>query len=235
VANTDSLLAARYYRQGEHTWGDVVNRVAGHLYPFNPPMQAEAYEFMHSKRFLPSSPVLMNAGSQYPMLCSCFVLPVQDSIAALMESLTDTVMIQKYGGGVGLNFSAIRPEGSLVHTTQGKASGPVSFAGFWNEAMQVIRQGGKRQGAMMGVLNYDHKDLPLFLRAKETEGKLTNFNLSVGLTADAFKVDDVVLPHGMTAQQTLRAIAERAWHNGEPGWLYLDNINKQNPYIRCTH
>ena len=234
MSSTNDLLAARYYRPGEKSWKDIVNRVAGHLYPHNPEAQAEAFGLMASHKFVPSSPVLMNAGSRFPMMCSCFVLPVHDSISALMESLTDTVMIQKYGGGVGLNFSAIRPEGSIVSTTNGRASGPVSFAGFWNEAMQVIRQGGKRQGAMMGVLNFDHQDLPLFLMAKEVEGKLTNFNLSVGLTQPFF--DDLLIgghtvwPHGMSTLQVLDAIASRAWHNGEPGWLYLDNINKRNPY-----
>jgi len=197
-------------------------------------MGADLYNALVGMYFLPSSPVLMNAGSPVPMLCSCFVLPVKDSIAEIMESLTNTVSIQKYGGGVGLNFSAIRPEGSRVNTTNGKASGPVSFMGFWNEAMNVIRQGGKRQGAMMGVLNFDHKDVHEFLIAKTVEGKLTNFNLSVGLTKEFF--DDLAAggntmwPSNMTTTEIFNEIALQAWGNGEPGWLYLDNINAHNPY-----
>lgn len=240
--SVQDLLEARYLRPGEHDWRDIAQRVARFLYPDDKAQAALTYALIQLKRFVPSSPVLMNAGSPHPMMCSCFVLPVEDSIPAIMESLTHTVMIQKYGGGVGLNFSPIRPEGSLVHTTGGRASGPVSFAGFWNEAMNVIRQGGKRQGAMMGVLDVGHKDLPLFLGAKTVEGRLTNFNLSVGLTEefieDARNGGSRVWPHGWTTEETLQQIAQHAWANGEPGVLFLNNINQDNPYdipIRATN
>ena len=234
MLETQDLLESRYFRNGETSWEKLCRRVSQALYPGRQPMGADLYNALVGMYFLPSSPVLMNAGSPVPMLCSCFVLPVKDSIAEIMESLTNTVSIQKYGGGVGLNFSAIRPEGSRVNTTNGKASGPVSFMGFWNEAMNVIRQGGKRQGAMMGVLNFDHKDVHEFLIAKTVEGKLTNFNLSVGLTKEFF--DDLAAggntmwPSNMTTTEIFNEIALQAWGNGEPGWLYLDNINAHNPY-----
>ncbi len=231
--DVQNLLKQRYYRPGETSWTHLVSRVVGHLEKTK--YWGDTYrDAMLKFELVPSSPVLMNAGSDRPMMCSCFVLPVSDSIAAIMKSLTDTVMIQKYGGGVGLNFSPIRQEGSIVSSTQGRASGPVSFMEFWNAAMNVIRQGGKRQGAMMGVLNVDHPNLQLFLAAKSQEGKLTNFNLSVGLTQEFF-VDYLlesakVYPCGLTASQILTLIAEGIHANGEPGVLFLDNINASNPY-----
>jgi len=232
--DVQNLLEQRYYRPGETSWENLVNKVVSHLAPANGILRGKLRRAMENFELIPSSPVLMNAGSARPMMCSCFVLPVSDSIAAIMKSLTDTVMIQKYGGGVGLNFSPIRQEGSIVSSTQGRASGPVSFMEFWNAAMNVIRQGGKRQGAMMGVLNVDHPDLQLFLAAKSQEGKLTNFNLSVGLTQEFF-VDyllesEKVYPCGLTASQIFTLIAEGIHANGEPGVLFLDNINANNPY-----
>ena len=171
--DVQNLLKQRYYRPGDTIWSDIASRVAHFLSPVSGHQATQFFNTIVDFELIPSSPVLMNAGSDKPMMCSCFVLPVSDSIAAIMKSLTDTVMIQKYGGGVGLNFSPIRQEGSIVSSTQGRASGPVSFMEFWNAAMNVIRQGGKRQGAMMGVLNVDHPDLQLFLAAKSQEGKLT--------------------------------------------------------------
>ncbi len=232
--DVQNLLEQRYYRPGETSWHDLVNRVVSYLEPRHCNFRTDLRKAMEGLELIPSSPVLMNAGSDRPMMCSCFVLPVSDSIEAIMKSLTDTVMIQKYGGGVGLNFSPIRQEGSIVSSTQGRASGPVSFMEFWNAAMNVIRQGGKRQGAMMGVLNVDHPDLQLFLAAKSQEGKLTSFNLSVGLTQEFF-VDYLLeskkrYPCGLTAGQILTLIAEGIHTNGEPGVLFLDNINANNPY-----
>lgn len=232
--DVQNLLEQRYFRPGEIGWKQLVDRVVLHLAPTNGHLRSQMATAMENFELIPSSPVLMNAGTDRPMMCSCFVLPVADSIEAIMKSLTDTVMIQKYGGGVGLNFSPIRREGSIVSSTQGRASGPVSFMEFWNAAMNVIRQGGKRQGAMMGVLNVDHPDLQLFLAAKKEEGKLTNFNLSVGLTQEFF-VDYLLeskklYPCGLTAGEILTLIAEGIHANGEPGVLFLDNINANNPY-----
>jgi len=237
MSNVQDLLQQRYFREGEETWDDVIDRVVNHLFALDTTrmFREEAREVMLDKKFIPSSPILMNTGSRYPMLCSCFVLDVPDNIPGIMRTLTETVMIQKYGGGVGINYSNIRPEGSLVSSTGGKASGPVSFMGFWNAGMDIIRQAGKRQGAMMGVLDVYHPDLPHFLRAKTVEGELTNFNLSVGLNREFM---DNYLNGGEVERDILFAIAEAAWSNGEPGVLYLDNINAGNPYgipIRATN
>ena len=239
MSDIQRLLQQRYYHLGESKWEHVARRVAAFLCPDKDIVYGMLKQAIVNKELLPSSPTLMNTGTARPMLASCFVLPVEDSIESIMKSLTDTVLIQKYGGGVGLNFSAIRAEGSLIKTTGGKASGPVSFMGFWNEAMNVIRQGGRRQGAMMGVLNVDHPDLEFFLNAKTLEGQLTNFNLSVGLDAEFFLRLNAkkggypsLKPYlsGMDAEQILYYIAQHAWENGEPGVLFLDNINKDNPY-----
>ncbi len=220
----EELLRARYYQPGERNWEDLVERVINHVYRNEPDLykRADAWDIVYDRAFLPSSPVLMNAGTRYPMLCSCFVLPVSDSIEDIMTGLSQTAYIQKFGGGVGIDFSPIRKEGSRIASTNGIASGPVSFMGLWNEAMNVIKQGGKRQGAMMGVLRVDHPDLEYFLRAKRVEGRLTNFNLSVAIDREFWQLDG--------CDDLLREIASHTWVNGEPGVLFLDNINRKNPY-----
>jgi ribonucleoside-diphosphate reductase alpha chain len=233
LSTIEDLLKARYYQPSEGSWEDVCKRVSSFLMPA-PWLRAHLMNDMLNKRFLPSTPVLANAGTRVPMMCSCFVIPVEDSIAGIMQSLTDTMMIQKYGGGVGLDFSPIRCDGSRVNSTNGIASGPVSFMEFWNSGMNVIKQGGKRQGALMGVLNVHHPDLLKFINAKEKEGRLTNFNISVSLDASFFKdIEDMnttVYPCGHTAQYILNFLVKNTWRNGEPGVLFLDNINKDSPY-----
>jgi len=220
----EELLQARYYQPGEHSWEDLVGRVYNHVFQDTPATEwgERCYDALMDRAYVPSSPVLMNAGTRYPMMCSCFVLPVADTIEDIMTALSNTAYIQKFGGGVGIDFTPIRREGSRIASTNGIASGPVSFMGLWNEAMEVIKQGGKRQGAMMGVLNVNHPDLEYFLRAKKTEGRLTNFNLSVSLPASFW--------YRKNTAPRLKDIAEYTWVNGEPGFLFLDNINRRNPY-----
>jgi ribonucleoside-diphosphate reductase alpha chain len=220
-----NLLQSRYYQPGEGSWTDLIGRVVNYVYGAgNVKDKARAVEALMSKAFVPSSPVLMNAGTRYPMMCSCFVLPVEDNIQSIMQTLSQTVFIQKFGGGVGINFSKIRAEGSRIRSTNGIASGPVSFMGFWNEGMNVIRQGGKRQGAMMGILNVEHPDLELFLNAKQREGRLTNFNLSTMIPAEFW-----LQPESQRDAQLTR-IAGHTWANGEPGVLFKDNINATPHY-----
>jgi len=219
----EDLLHDRYYQPGESSWADLTDRVIGYVYEGAGEKERDAaHKALLNREFIPSSPVLMNAGTRYPMMISCFVLPVHDNIQSIMETLSNTVFIQKFGGGVGINFSEIRPEGSVIKSTNGVASGPVSFMGFWNTGMNVIRQGGKRQGAMMGILGVDHPDLPLFLNAKQQEGELTNFNLSIMLPGEFWDRPD--------RDARLREIAEHTWANGEPGVLFHDNINAERSY-----
>ena len=212
------LLKSRYFQTGETDWEDIINRVITHIYrDYNKGASLVARHILMTKQFIPSSPVLMNAGTRYPMMCSCFVLPVGDSMEQIMSCLTKTALIQKFGGGVGINFSPIRGDGSPISSTGGQASGPVSFMSFWDAGMNVIRQAGKRQGAMLGVLDWNHPDLQRFLNAKKIEGALTNFNLSVGVRND-------------TPNKVIEQIAEHTWVNGEPGLLFLDNINADNRF-----
>jgi ribonucleoside-diphosphate reductase alpha chain len=236
------LLQDRYFRPGETTWEELVDRVVDYLYPDDMIQAKLARTMLGHHHFLPSSPVLMNAGTPVPMMHSCFVLPIADDMGHIMKALSDTVMIQKYGGGVGVNFTPLRKRGSTVSSTNGKASGPVSFMQLWNTAMDVVKQAGKRQGALMGVLNVDHPDIMQFIQTKDTEQTLTNFNLSVGLTKEFM---DFITFESETGQwgdaraaAIMTAICKSAWENGEPGVLFLDNINANNPYpepIQCVN
>lgn len=228
--DVQSLLEARYYAPGESTWGELVQRVVDFVC-YGKTWRNRAHAAILDREFLPGSPILMNAGRKVPMLHSCFVLPIEDSIESIMRTLSETVFIEKYGGGVGINFSAIRADGSPISSTGGKASGPVSFLGLWNAAMDAVKQAGKRQGALMGVLNVDHPDLLKFIHAKTEEGKLTNFNISVGFTREfAGAEGSHPFPCGKTKAELMEIISKSIWRNGEPGILFLDNINDNNPY-----
>jgi ribonucleoside-diphosphate reductase alpha chain len=191
--------------------------------------------------FLPNSPTLMNAGTDLGVLSGCFVLPVADDLEAIFETLKEAALIHQAGGGTGFAFSALRPAGDVVRSSHGVASGPLSFMRVFDVATDVLKQGGKRRGANMAVLDCRHPDVEAFARAKATAGSLENFNLSVGAT-DAFLqavVDGgthaLVNPRSGEAVRTVDAaalfdrIAEQAWATGDPGLLFLDRINAANP------
>lgn len=199
------------------------------------------HELLTSFDFLPNSPTLMNAGTSAGQLSACFCLPVEDSVTGIFDSLKNMALIQKTGGGTGFSFSSMRPKGSVVKSTGGKAAGPVAFMKIFNEATEHIKQGGKRRGANMAVLRVDHPDIMDFIYAKVREGQLENFNLSVGITdefMDALEKDSYTdLTDPVTKKVTGRikaktvfgAICEAAWKCGDPGLLFLDTINKSNP------
>ena len=201
----------------------------------------EFYEAMTRLEFLPNSPTLMNAGRKLQQLSACFVLPVEDSIDAMFDTLKHAARVHQSGGGTGFAFSRVRPNGDLVSTSGGRASGPLSFMRIFNEATEVISQGGFRRGANMAVLRVDHPDVVEFIRTKNEEGTLRNFNVSVGIThafMDAVRNDasfSLVNPRNGKSTGSVRArelfdrIVESAWHNGEPGVLFLDRINEGNP------
>ncbi len=204
----------------------------------------EFKKIMIEQLFLPNSPTLFNAGTKHPMLFACFVIDVPDSIEGIFDAVKTTAKIQKMGGGTGFNFSKLRPEGDIVKTTMGSASGPVSFIEVFDVTSDVIKQGGKRRGANMGILNVSHPDIEKFLECKKEEGKLSNFNISVGIDRsfiDAVKEGKeypLINPRNGELVKTVNAktiwkkIAEGAWRNGEPGIIYLDNINRLNPTIK---
>lgn len=198
------------------------------------------YEIMAGLRFLPNSPTLANAGRPGGQLAACFVLPVPDSVEGIFEAVKKSALIHKTGGGTGFSFSKIRPRNDIVSSTGGVASGPVPFIRAFNCATDVVKQGGMRRGANMAVLDYWHPDIMEFIRSKEEEGTLDNFNISVGVderfmaaVSDNSNID-LINPRTGKPVKSMRAgeifdlMVKSAWENGEPGILFFDHINSGN-------
>ncbi|SHN70690.1 vitamin B12-dependent ribonucleotide reductase [Desulfovibrio litoralis] len=254
--NAKLVLEKRYFRRnldGEYIENaeDLFWRVASSVakeetkYPKSPykadDLALEFYNLMTSWRFLPNSPTLMNAGTELGQLSACFVLPVGDSIEEIFDAVKHAAMIHKSGGGTGFSFSRVRPKDSRVGSTGGVASGPLSFLKIFNTATEQIKQGGTRRGANMGILRVDHPDIIEFIKAKEREGEFNNFNLSIGLTEKFMKAVEkdeeypLINPHSKETVGKLRAkeifelLVRKAWESGDPGIVFLDRINRDNP------
>src|ERR687885_1325256 len=204
----------------------------------------EYYDLMKSRDFLPKTPTLMNAGARLGQLSACFVLDMQDDMYKIMKSSTDAAMIFKSGGGVGINYSDLRPEGDIVASTSGVASGPTSFMRIIDTITDVVKQGGKRRGANMGILEAWHPDIEKFITAKTKPGVFENFNVSVGIWEDFWRSiinkdnnHKYTLRNPRTGEpikqidshQLMDLIALSAWKSAEPGLIFFDNINKYNP------
>ncbi|MEM2092899.1 MAG: vitamin B12-dependent ribonucleotide reductase [Candidatus Bathyarchaeia archaeon] len=199
------------------------------------------YKMMARLEFLPNSPTLFNAGTRLGQLSACFVLPVEDSLESIFTAVKHMALIEKSGGGVGFNFSKLRPKGDLVMSTMGVASGPVSFMRVFDVTTEVIKAGGRRRGAMMGILNVNHPDIIEFITSKQTPGFLSNFNISVAITDEFMKSVEgdeeywLINPRNKEKTAKLKAkevwdlIAKCAWASGDPGVIFMDEINRHNP------
>jgi len=199
------------------------------------------YDMMVNLEFLPNSPTLMNAGRPLGQLSGCFVLPIEDNTESIFDAIKYSALVHKSGGGTGFSFSRLRPNGSIVKSTAGVASGPVSFLKVFNAATECIKQGGTRRGANMGILRVDHPDIRTFINCKKDNKEVTNFNLSVGVTEEfmnaALHNETYALINPVNkkisgyenAAEIFQMIIDGSWENGEPGIIFLDRVNKDNP------
>jgi len=226
------LRVAQSVAEAEQKWGGIAQEKA---------YGEQFYEMMSQLEFLPNSPTLMNAGTPLGQLSACFVIPIEDNLGGIFDSLKLMALIQQSGGGTGFSFSRLRKKGDPVSLASGVASGPVSFMRIFDTATENIRQGGKRRGANMGILRVDHPDIKEFVRSKLEPRQFENFNLSVGIThafMEAVEKDTdftLIDPWNHQASGKVRArnllqlIAECAWTTGDPGLVFLDTINQSHP------
>src|SRR3989344_8607706 len=256
--NAMKVLESRYLRKDDNgkiieTPSQLYQRVAQNVASaekiYNPGIsddelfktEEKFYRMMATLEFLPNSPTLMNAGSNLQQLSACFVLPVEDAMESIFEAVKDTALIHQGGGGTGFSFTHLRPKGDRVKSTSGVASGPISFMTVFDSATNVVKQGGKRRCANMGILRVDHPDILEFIICKDKEGFLENFNISVALTNEFMdavmkkKKYQLINPRDgqvwgeLDASEVFDKIVKHAWNSGDPGIIFIDRINDKNP------
>ncbi len=254
--NCLKVLERRYLKKDKNgkiveTPEQMFRRVAHHIaeadkiYGATPTQVKEIennfYNIMSSFEFMPNRPNLMNAGRDLAQLSACFVIPIEDSMESIFEAIKNTALIHRSGGGTGFSFSRLRPKNSIVRSTGGISSGPISFMKVFNSATQAVIQGGTRRGANMGILRVDHPDILEFIKCKANDKEITNFNISVAVTEDFMQkaIEDkeysLICPHTkkvtgqLKAREVFDLIVEYAWKNGEPGIVFIDKMNEFNP------
>lgn len=250
--NGESILKNRYLKKDKdgkvcEKSIDLFSRVSTNIASAHPDIQIKQqvkyFQIMAGLDFLPNSPTLMNAGRELQQLSACFVLPIEDSIESIFKTIKDTAMIHKSGGGTGFSFNNIRPKNSIISTSHGKASGPISFMKVFNEATEAINQGGFRRGANMGMLSVTHPDILEFIDVKKDLTQLNNFNISIAVTNEFMEavekhetyylIDPITKKSvGMEdARMVFNKIVENAWESGEPGIIFIDNIFNPTPEL----
>jgi ribonucleoside-diphosphate reductase alpha chain len=253
--NTMEVLKRRYLLKDDkqniiETPGELFRRVARNIAKAEnnfksrygkEEVEEKFYQMMRNQEFMPNSPTLMNAGTLLGQLSACFCLPVEDSMEGIFGALSNMAKIHQTGGGTGFSFSNLRPKSDIVGSTKGQASGPVSFMSIFDQATGVIVQGGRRRGANMGILRCDHPDIVDFIEAKTERGRFSNFNLSVGVTDKFMRavrqngVLNLINPRTRKKVKKVKArplfdlIVNAAWRTGDPGLVFLDEINRRNP------
>lgn len=243
--NAVRVLERRYLLKNEtgeviETPLELFERIAKAV-AFDPESEEEFLNILVNLEFLPNTPTIMNAGTDIGQLSACFVIPVEDSLVSIFDAVKSMALIQQSGGGTGFSFSHLRPRGDIVKSTKGVASGPVSFMRVFDATTDIIKQGGKRRGANMGILRADHPDIIEFITAKTNEGILTNFNISVAVDdkfMKAVKEDgeyELINPRNREVVKKVKArdiwnlMITMAWKTGDPGIIFIDEINRHNP------
>ncbi|HNX01777.1 MAG TPA: adenosylcobalamin-dependent ribonucleoside-diphosphate reductase, partial [Candidatus Cloacimonadota bacterium] len=244
--NALKVLEKRYFRKDEEgrlleDWHGMITRIAENIADHDKKKSKRYYKLLDSGYFLPNSPTLMNAGNDLQQLSACFVLPIEDSMDSIFETIKNAALIHKSGGGTGFSFSRLREADARVRSTNGVSSGPISFLKVYNAATDAVKQGGTRRGANMAILDVTHPQIMEFITCKEDTSELTNFNISVGVTdkfMQAVHQDedfDLISPHTGKIVNTVKALdvftlmIDMAHKNGEPGVIFLDRVNDLNP------